>query len=142
MASVTQYLANLQGKWDQKWQGTDGSAHVTSSAQAANGTILTGQVIAPLVTAGGADLFTAKAGTALTLALLAEGGAAPTEVLYYSTNYVATSDVDSPATRRALGVGERVTINFADDDLCVQVRYKASGALTNSTLFWELKELS
>lgn len=28
MASVTQYLANVLGKWDQKWQGTAGAAHV------------------------------------------------------------------------------------------------------------------
>ena len=28
MASVTQYLANTLGKWDQKWQGTGGAAHV------------------------------------------------------------------------------------------------------------------
>ena len=28
MASVTQWLADASGKWNQKWQGTDGAAHV------------------------------------------------------------------------------------------------------------------
>ena len=34
MASVTQYLANKLGKWDQKWQGTYGAAHVADVGRA------------------------------------------------------------------------------------------------------------
>ena len=31
MASVTQWLADVNGKWNQKWQGTGGAAHVIVS---------------------------------------------------------------------------------------------------------------
>ena len=62
MASVTQWLADASGKWNQKQRGTDGAAHVyglaKSSVRVSSGTYNTTEILGYRVLVAGSGTLT------------------------------------------------------------------------------------
>ena len=111
MASVTQYLANALGKWDQKWQGTNGAAHVTLP-QNSSGTLTVGELDATAANPTTSTVNFANGLNGVVIDYMATDAAATDVLLYVAFGQTAFNDVTTEGQRFVIPVGDSRTFSF------------------------------